>query len=430
MSVQLEKLEGSMAKLTITVEAEEFEKAMNGAYQKNKGRINVQGFRKGKAPRAVIEKMYGPEIFYDDAANICIPEAYEKAYDECEEEIVSQPDIEVVSMGKGEPLVFTATVALRPPVTLGKYKGVEVAAADVTVSDEEVDAAIVREQEKNARTIEVTDRPVKSGDQTVIDFEGFVDGVAFDGGKGTDYPLTIGSGAFIPGFEDALIGAEIGKETDVNVTFPEEYQEKSLAGKPAVFKCTVKSSKEKELPELNDEFASEVSEFDTLAEYKESVKADLEVKKLSDAKAAKQDAVIDKIIEDSKMDIPDAMLQTEQKNMINEFAQRMQAQGLTLQQYMQFSGMDNEKFMEQVKPQALSRIQSRLVLEEIAKAENITVTEEDYDAELKTMAEAYALELDKVKDMVGDEGRKQIEKDILVKKALEFAADNAKEIKK
>lgn len=430
MSVQLEKLEGSMAKLTITVEADVFEKAMNGAYQKNKGRINVQGFRKGKAPRAIIEKMYGPEIFYDDAANICIPEAYEKAYDECEEEIVSQPDIEVVSMGKGEPLVFTATVALRPPVTLGKYKGVEVEAADVTVSDEEVEAAIVREQEKNARTIEVTDRPVKSGDQTVIDFEGFVDGVAFEGGKGTDYPLTIGSGAFIPGFEDALIGAEIGKETDVNVTFPEEYQEKSLAGKPAVFKCTVKSIKEKELPELNDEFASEVSEFDTLAEYKESVKADLEVKKLSDAKAAKQDAVIDKIIEDSKMDIPDAMLQTEQKNMINEFAQRMQAQGLTLQQYMQFSGMDNEKFMEQVKPQALSRIQSRLVLEEIAKAENITVTEEDYEAELKTMAEAYALELDKVKDMVGDEGRKQIEKDILVKKALEFAADNAKEIKK
>ena len=333
-------------------------------------------------------------------------------------------------MGKGEPLVFTAKVALRPPVTLGKYKGIEVTAADVTVTDDEIEAALKREQEKNARTIEITDRAVKSGDQTVIDFEGFVDGVAFDGGKGTDYPLTIGSGAFIPGFEDALIGAEIGKETDVNVTFPEEYQEKSLAGKPAVFKCTVKSIKEKELPELNDEFASEVSEFDTLAEYKESVKVDLEVKKLSDAKAAKQDAVIDKIIEDAKMDIPDAMLQTEQKNMINEFAQRMQAQGLTLQQYMQFSGMNTEKFMEEVKPQALSRIQSRLVLEEIAKVENITVTEEDYEAELKTMAEAYALELDKVKDMVGEEGRKQIEKDILIKKALEFAADNAKEIKK
>ncbi len=430
MSVQVEKLEGSMAKLTITVEADVFEKAMNDAYQKLKGRINVQGFRKGKAPRNIIEKIYGPEVFYDEAANICIPDAYEKAYDECEEEIVSQPEIEVVSMGKGEPLVFTAKVALRPPVTLGKYKGIEVAAADVTVTDDEIDAAIKREQEKNARTIEITDRAVKSGDQTVIDFEGFVDGVAFDGGKGTDYPLTIGSGAFIPGFEDALIGAEIGKETDVNVTFPEEYQEKSLAGKPAVFKCTVKSIKEKELPELNDEFASEVSEFDTLAEYKESVKADLEVKKLSDAKAAKQDAVIDKIIEDAKMDIPDAMLQTEQKNMINEFAQRMQAQGLTLQQYMQFSGMNTEKFMEEVKPQALSRIQSRLVLEEIAKVENITVTEEDYEAELKTMAEAYALELDKVKDMVGEEGRKQIEKDILVKKALEFAADNAKEIKK
>ena len=430
MSVQVEKLEGSMAKLTITVEADVFEKAMNDAYQKLKGRINVQGFRKGKAPRNIIEKMYGPEVFYDEAANICIPEAYEKAYDECEEEIVSQPEIDVVSMGKGEPLVFTATVALRPPVTLGKYKGIEVEAADVTVSDDEIEAALKREQEKNARTIEVTDRAVKAGDQTVIDFEGFVDGVAFEGGKGVDYPLTIGSGAFIPGFEDALIGAEIGKETDVNVTFPEEYQEKSLAGKPAVFKCTVKSIKEKELPELNDEFASEVSEFDTLAEYKESVKADLEVRKISDAKAAKQDAVIDKIIEDAKMDIPDAMLQTEQKNMINEFAQRMQAQGLTLQQYMQFSGMDSEKFMEQVKPQALSRIQSRLVLEEIAKAENITVTEEDYEAELKTMAEAYALEVDKVKDMVGEEGRKQIEKDILIKKALEFAADNAKEIKK
>lgn len=430
MSVQVEKLEGSMAKLTITVEADVFEKAMNDAYQKLKGRINVQGFRKGKAPRNIIEKIYGPEVFYDEAANICIPDAYEKAYDECEEEIVSQPEIDVVSMGKGEPLVFTATVALRPPVTLGKYKGIEVDAADVTVTDDEIEAALKREQEKNARTIEITDRAVKSGDQTVIDFEGFVDGVAFDGGKGTDYPLTIGSGAFIPGFEDALIGAEIGKETDVNVTFPEEYQEKSLAGKPAVFKCTVKSIKEKELPELNDEFASEVSEFDTLAEYKESVKAELEVKKLSDAKAAKQDAVIDKIIEDAKMDIPDAMLQTEQKNMINEFAQRMQAQGLTLQQYMQFSGMNTEKFMEEVKPQALSRIQSRLVLEEIAKAENITVTEEDYEAELKTMAEAYALEPDKVKDMVGEEGRKQIEKDILIKKALEFAADNAKEIKK
>ncbi|MBR1861893.1 MAG: trigger factor [Lachnospiraceae bacterium] len=428
MSVQVEKLDGNMAKLTITVEADVFEKALDSAFQKNRTRINVQGFRKGKAPRSVIEKLYGPEVFYEDAANIAIPDAYEKAYDECGEEIVSQPEIEVVSMAKGEPFVFTATVALRPDVTLGKYKGVEVDAVDVTVSDEDVEEALKKEQEKQARRIDVTDRAVKSGDETVIDFEGFVDGVAFEGGKGEDYPLTIGSGAFIPGFEDALIGAEIGKETDVNVTFPEDYQAKELAGKAAVFKCTVKSIKEKQLPELDDEFASDAG-FDSLKDYRESIKSDLETRRLSDAKTAKQDAVIDKIIEDSKMDIPDAMLETEQKNMVNEFAQRMQGQGLTFQQYLQFSGMTMDKFMEQVKPQALSRIQSRLVLEEIAKAENITVSEEDYESELKTMAEAYALEADKVKDMVGAEGRKQIEKDILVKKALEFAADNAKEVK-
>ncbi|MCR4616903.1 MAG: trigger factor [Lachnospiraceae bacterium] len=430
MSVQVEKLEKNMAKLTITVDADVFEKAVEEAYQKNRGKINVQGFRKGKAPRKMIEKMYGSEVFYEDAANICIPDAYEKAFDECGEEIVSQPSIEVVSMGNGEPFVFTATVALRPEVTLGEYKGIKIDAIDVTVSDEDVEEALKAEQTKQARKVEVTDRAVQAGDDTIIDFEGFVDGVAFEGGKGEDYPLTIGSGAFIPGFEDALIGAEIGKETDVNVTFPENYQADELAGKPAVFKCTVKSISVKELPELNDEFASEVSEFDTLKEYKESVKADLEAKKLSDAKAAKQDAVIDKIIENATMEIPDAMLETEQKNMINDFAQRMQAQGLTFQQYMQFSGLTMDKFMDQVKPQALSRIQSRLVLEEIAKAENITVSDEDYEAELKTMAEAYALELDKVKDMVGEEGKKQIEKDILVKKALEFAADNAKETKK
>ncbi|MBQ8139026.1 MAG: trigger factor [Lachnospiraceae bacterium] len=430
MSVQVEKLDGNMAKLTITVDADVFEKAIESAYQKNRGKINVQGFRKGKAPRKMIEKMYGPEVFYEDAANICIPDAYEKAFDECEEEIVSQPAIEVVSMGSGDPFVFTATVALRPEVTLGEYKGVKIDAIDVTVTDADVDAALKSEQEKQARKVEVTDRAVKAGDDTIIDFEGFVDGVAFQGGKGEDYPLTIGSGAFIPGFEDALIGAEIGKETDVNVTFPEDYQAEELAGKAAVFKCTVKSISVKELPELNDEFASEVSEFDNLKDYKESIKADLEAKKLSDAKAAKQDAVVDKIVENAKMDIPDAMLETEQKNMINDFAQRIQSQGLTFQQYMQFSGLTMDKFMEQVKPQALSRIQSRLVLEEVAKAENLTVTDEDYEAELKTMAEAYALELDKVKGMVGEDGEKQIRKDILVKKALEFVADNAKETKK
>ena len=377
MSVQVEKLEKNMAKLTIEVSAAEFEKALEDAFLKNKNKISVPGFRKGKVPRQMVEKMYGPEIFYEDAANALIPDAYSKALDECEEDIVSSPEIDVTQIEKGKSFIFTATVALKPEVKLGKYKGVKVEAAEVTVTDEEVDAKIEKERENNARTIEVTDRPVKDGDMTVLDFEGFVDGVAFDGGKGENYPLTIGSGAFIPGFEEQLVGAEIGKEVEVNVTFPEDYQAEELKGKAAVFKCTIKEIKEKELPALDDEFASEVSEFDTLEEYKKDVKETLTIEKEKAAREAKEAAVIDAIIADSDMDIPEAMVTTQQKQMIDEFAQRMQMQGLSMEQYFQFTGATLDKMMEQVKPQAETRIKSRLVLEAVAAKEGIEATEED-----------------------------------------------------
>ncbi len=426
MSLQVEKLEKNMAKLTIEVPAEELEKALESAFQKNKNKISVPGFRKGKVPRAMIEKMYGPAIFYEDAANELIPTAYEKALDECEEEIVSAPKVDVVQIEKGKAFIFTAEVALKPEVTLGTYKGVKVEEADVAVTDEEVDAQIQTERENSARTITVEDRAVKAGDITTIDFEGFVDGVAFDGGKGTDYPLTIGSGSFIPGFEEQLIGAEIGKETEVNVTFPEDYHAADLAGKPAVFKCTVKAIQEKELPELDDEFASEVSAFDTLEEYKADVKKTLEIKKADAAKSAKETAVIDAVIENATMEIPDAMVETEQRQMIEEFAQRIQMQGLTMEQYMQFTGMTPQVMMEQTKPQALKRIQSRLVLEAVAKAENLSASEEDFEAEIKDMAEKYQMEADKVKELLGEKGKDQVYEDLAIRKAVEFLVAEAK----
>ena len=427
MSVQVEKLEKNMAKLTIEVAAEELEKAIEAAYQKNKSKISIPGFRKGKVPRQMIERMYGKEVFYEDAANALIPDAYEKALDECEEDIVSSPSIDVVQIEAGKPFIFTAEVALKPEVKLGKYKGVKVEKADITVTDEEVDAEINKERENNARNIEVTDRAVKDGDITTLDFEGFVDGVAFEGGKGENYPLTIGSGAFIPGFEEQLIGAEIGKEVEVNVTFPEDYQAEDLKGKAAVFKCTVKEIKEKQLPELDDEFASEVSEFETLAEYKADVKGKLEERKAKEAKDAKEAAVIEESVKDSEMEIPEAMLATQQRQMVDEFAQRIQMQGLSIDQYFQFTGSSYEQMIEQVKPQAEKRIQSRLVLEAVAKAENITATDEDYEDELKVMAEAYQMEVEKVKELLPEKSVAQIKEDIAVKKAAEFVVENAKE---
>ena len=430
MSLQVEKLEKNMAKLTIEASAEDLEKAIEKVYQKQKKQINVPGFRKGKVPRQIVEKMYGKEVFYEDAANELIPDAYDKALSECEEDIVSSPRIEVTQIEAGKPFIFTATVALKPEVKLGKYKGVKIDKIDAEVTEEDVDAEINRERENNARTITVEDRPVKDGDLTTLDFEGFVDGVAFDGGKGENYPLTIGSGAFIPGFEEQLVGAKIGEEVEVKVTFPEDYQAENLKGKDAVFKCTVREIKEKELPEVDDEFASEVSEFDTLAEYREDVKKNLTEKKEKDAKNARESAAIKAVVDEAEMEIPEAMLETQQKQMVDEFAQRITMQGLSMEQYFQFTGMTYEKMVEQMKPQAEERIKSRLVLEAVASAENIEVTDEDYEQELKTMAEVYQMETDKIKELMGEREKKNIMQDIAVRKAAEFVAENAKESKK
>ena len=441
MSLQVEKLEKNMAKLTIEVSAEELEKAIEGAYQKNKNKISIPGFRKGKAPRKMIEQMYGKSVFYEDAANALIPDAYDKALEECEEQIVSSPKIDVTQLEAGKPFIFTAEVALKPEVTLGKYKGVKVDKIEVKVTDEEVDAEINRERESNARTINVEDRAVKDGDMTVIDFEGFVDGVAFEGGKGENYPLTIGSGSFIPGFEEAreaiekYVGGKKGykknkyKYDDRTVTFPEDYHAAELAGKPAVFKCTVKEIKEKQLPDLDDEFASEVSDFDTMAEYREDVQKKLTSKKEEEAKIAKEEAVLDAVIADAKMEIPDAMLETQQRQLLENFAQRIQAQGLSLEQYMQFTGLTAQTMMEQLKPEALKRIQSRLVLEAVAAAEKMEATEEDFEAEIKSIAESYQMEVDKVRELLGEQGAKQVKEDICVRKAADFIVDNAKEAK-
>lgn len=427
MSVQVEKLEKNMARLTIEASAEDLEKAIEAAYQKNKGSISVPGFRKGKVPRQMVEKMYGKEVFYEDAVNALIPSAYEKAVEECEEEIVSSPKVDVVQIEAGKPFIFTAEVALKPEVKLGKYKGVEVEKAVIEVTDEEVDAEINKERENNARNIEVTDRAVEDGDIVTLDFEGFVDGVAFEGGKGENYPLTIGSGAFIPGFEEQLVGAELEKEVEVNVTFPEDYQAEDLKGKAAVFKCTVHEIKKKELPELDDEFAAEVSEFETLAEYKADVKGKLEERKSKEVKDAKEAAAIEAIVKDADMEIPEAMVETQQRQMIDEFAQRIQMQGLTLEQYFQFTGASYDQMIEQVKPQAETRIKSRLVLEAVAKAESITASDEDFEEEIKAMAEAYQMDVEKVKELLPEKSVEQIKEDIAVRKAAEFVVENAVE---
>ena len=392
MSLQVEKLEKNMAKLTIEVSAEDLDKAMEKAYQKQKSRISLPGFRKGKAPRKMIESMYGKGVFMEDAVNSLVPQEYTKALGECDLEIVSQPEINVTQMEPGKALIFTADVAVKPEVTLGDYKGVEVPKSEIAVTDEEVDAEVKKEQDKNARTVAVEDRAAANGDITTIDFEGFVDGVAFDGGKGTDYALTLGSGTFIPGFEDQLVGANTGDHVEVKVTFPEEYQAKELAGKEAVFQCDVKKIETKEVPELDDEFAKDVSEFDTLAEYKEDVKKKLTEKKEKEARTAKENAAVDKAIENAQMDIPELMTKTECRQMMDDFSRRMQQQGLSMEQYFQFTGQSMDKMMEDMKPQALKRIQTRLVLEKVAEAENIQPSEEEITEEIQKMADAYKME--------------------------------------
>jgi len=427
MSLKVEKLENSMAKLIIEVSAEELDAAIEKAYQKNKNKISVPGFRKGKVPKKMIEKMYGPEIFYEDAANEIIPDAYDKAYEECEEDIVSSPEIDVVQLEEGKPFIFTATVALKPEIKLGTYNGVEIDKVSVEVSDDEVAAFIEKERENSAR-VESVERPVQDKDETVIDFEGFVDGVAFEGGKGEDYPLTIGSGAFIPGFEEQLIGAEIGKEVEVNVTFPAEYHSEDLAGKAAVFKCTVKKISEKILPELDDEFAAEVSEYETFDEYKAATLKNLQEKKVEDAKDLKESAVIEAIVKGSEIEIPAPMLETQKRQMIQDFAQNIQSQGISLEQYFQFTGLTPEALMAQVEPNAKKRIESRLVLEAVVKAEGITANDEELEKELARIAESYQMEIDKVKELLDEKAQKQIKEDLAIQKAVEFVVSNAKEV--
>ena len=428
MSVQVEQLEKNMAKLTIEVSAEEFDAAIEQAYQKDKKKISLPGFRKGKAPRKMIEKMYGTGVFYEDAANIVIPKAYSEAAKECGEEIVSQPEISVTQIGAGQPFIFTAEVALKPAVTLGDYKGVEVEKTPVEVSEEEVDKEVDKERENNSRTIDVDDRAVEKGDMIKLNFEGFVDGTPFEGGKAEDYSLTIGSGSFIPGFEDQLIGAKIGEEVEVNVTFPEEYHAAELKGKPAVFKCTVNEIKVKELPEADDEFAKDVSEFDTLAEYKDDIRAKLLEKKTADAKREKQNKTVAKAVENATMEIPEAMITEQVRRMADDFARRLQSQGLSMDQYMQFTGLTMDALAQQMRPEALKRIQNSLVLEAIAKAENIEVSDEKVNEEIEKMAAAYKMEADKLKELIGDAEKEQMKSDLAIQAAVDMITDAAVEV--
>lgn len=427
MSLQVEKLEKNMAKLTIEVPADDLEKALQSAYMKQKNKISLPGFRKGKVPRQMIEKMYGAEIFYDDAANELIPKAYAEAYDEAELDIVSRPQINVVQIEKGKPFIFTADVATKPEVTLGEYKGLEIEKVSTRVTQKEVDAKIQEEAEKNARTITVTDRPVQDGDEVILDFEGFVDGVAFEGGKGENYPLTIGSGSFIPGFEEQLVGAEAEKEMEVKVTFPEDYHAEDLKGKEAVFKCTIHEIKAKELPEIDDEFAAEVSEFDTLEEYKADIKAKIKDQKASEGKRKQEDQAVDAAVKNAQYEIPQPMIETQVMQMADDFAQRIQSQGISLEQYFQFTGMTADKMMDELRPQAIKRIETRLVLEAIAKAENIEISDEKLDEELAKMAESYKMEVDKLKEFMDENEKKQMKEDMAVQEAITFLIENAVE---
>ena len=428
MSLQVERLEHNMAKLTIEVPAEEVEKALQAAYLKERGKISLPGSRKGRVPRQMIEKMYGPEVFYDEAANRMISEAYAKAYDECELELVSQPKIEITQLEKGKEFIFTAEVAVKPEVKLGEYKGLKVDKVSTRVTQKEVDEEIDKERERNARTIDVTDRAVQDKDQITLDFEGFVDGVAFEGGKASDYPLTIGSGAFIPGFEDQLIGANIDEEKEINVTFPEEYQAKELAGKAAVFKCTVHSIKAKELPELDDEFVSDVSEkSETVDAYKAEVKAKIKERKENEGKQKREDQSVEQAVANAEMDIPEAMISFQSRQMVDDFARRIMQQGMTMEQYFQFTGLSEEKMMEEFKPEAEKRIRTRLTLEAIVAAENIEVSEERLDEELQKMADSYKMEVDKLKEYMGENEKKQMKEDIAIQEAVTLIANAAVE---
>ena len=428
MSFKVEQLEEkNMVKLVIEASAEEFEAGLNAAYNKNKNKISVPGFRKGKAPRKMIEQLYGSQIFFEDAANEIIPDAYADAAKESGLDIVSQPKVSIEQLEAGKPFIFAAEVAVRPEVELGEYKGVEVTKADAEVTDADVEEELKKVQEQNSRTVSVEDRAVKDGDMTVIDFEGFIDGEAFEGGKGENYPLTIGSHSFIDTFEEQMIGMNIGEEKELNVTFPEDYHAENLKGKPATFKVTVKEIKEKQLPELDDDFAQDVSDFDTLAEYKDDLKKKIAERKESEAKAKKESEAIEKVVEAAKMDIPQAMIDTQVNRMLEDFAMRLQQQGLSVEQYFQYTGMTADKIMEEMKPEAVKRIKNSLVLEAVAKAENIEVSEEEFEAELQKMADMYKMEIEKIKEFMQDAEAKQMKDDIAIQKAVELIVSSAVE---
>lgn len=426
MSVKVENLEHNMAKLTIEVEADVFDKALDKAYNRQKNSISIPGFRKGKVPRQMVEKMYGAAVFYEDAANIVIQDTYPSAYDESGLDIVSQPEVDIEQVEKGKNFIYTAVVAVKPEVKLGKYNGITLTKIDTSVSDEEVDTELETVRQNNARIVSV-ERPVEMGDTANIDFEGFVDGVAFEGGKDENYELEIGSHSFIDTFEDQIVGKNIGDEFDVNVTFPEQYQAADLAGKPAVFKVKVNAVSAKELPEVDDEFVQDISESNTVAEYREELRAELQKSKEDSARREKEDEAVKKIVEKSEMDIPEAMIENQVNQMINEMANSMAQQGLSMEQYMQFTGQTIDSFKEQVRPDALTRIQSSLVLEQIAKDENIEVTDADVEAEIEKMASMYGMKADDLKNYIQDAERENMKKDLAVQKALDFVMDNAKE---
>ena len=426
MSLQVEKLEKNMAKLTVEVPAEQFEKAIKKAFNKNKNRFNIPGFRKGKAPLAMIEKMYGVGVFYEDAADEAINETYADAMKESGLDIVSRPEVSIEQIEKGKTFIYTATVAVKPEVTLGEYKGIEVEKADATVKPEDIEAELKKVQEQNARQLTVEDRPVADGDQVVIDFDGYVDGKAFDGGKATDYALTIGSHAFIDTFEEQLVGKNVGEECEVNVTFPAEYHAAELAGKPATFKVTVKEIKVKELPELNDEFAGEVSEFETLDEYKKDIEAKLSEKKQKAAATENENRVVDKVVEGASMEIPERMIDGQVENMVQDTARRMQSQGLDLEMYLKYTGMTLDQMKEQMRPQAVKRIETRLVLEQIVKQENIEISDERLDEEIAKMAAAYQMEADKLKEYMSEQDKAQMKEDLAVQEAVDFLVAEAK----
>lgn len=426
MSLQVEKLEKNMAKLTIEVPAEEFDAAIKNAYNKNKNKFSIPGFRKGKAPLAMLEKMYGAGIFYEDAANEVIDASYPKAAEESKEEIVSTPEIKVTQIEKGKAFIYEATVALKPEVTLGEYKGVEVKKAEAVVTDEDVENELTAARKKNGRLIDVEDGAIEDGDNTIIDFTGYIDDKTFDGGAGTDYPLVIGSHSFIEGFEDQLIGKKKGETCDVNVTFPAEYHADELAGKPAKFVVTIKEVKRNELPELNDEFASEVSDFDTLDEYKADIRKKLQEKKEQDAKVENENNVIEKVVENAQMELPQPMVDTQAREMVENYARRLQSQGLNINNYMKYTGMTPEKLMEQMRPEAEKRIKTRLVLEKVVEVENVEVSDEKLDEQINEIAASYKLEGAKLKEMMGEREKEQIREDLKVQAAIDLLVEQAK----